>query len=71
MSEWISIKDALPPEGVEVLTVELRLDGTWSYLVDYVFDYQDGLELPLLWARRREEDWDRVTHWKLLESPHE
>jgi hypothetical protein len=63
--EWISVKDRLPDEGVQVLTVDTTNPKYPEYRLDYivVFDLPDQ---PYIWARRLEEEMDKVSHWMLL-----
>jgi len=64
---WISVKDRLPEENMEVLTYSEK-----EYLVDYII-YADNVVKSYIWAR---ELWDdnstNVTHWmKLPKKPEE
>lgn len=61
MSEWISVKDRLPDEGEEVLTLAFDEHlGSFSMLVQvYDWDYEN-------WDDGND---DFITHWMPLPPP--
>lgn len=71
--EWISVEDRLPEEGVEVLTIEdvhaLTTDNSHIEYKEYRLDFIAKFENEVIWARRLENEYDRVTHWMPLPEP--
>ena len=65
MNEWVSVKDKVPEEGVEVLVYSLKYEG--KYLIDYRIDFVE----TAIWARTALNDQaqNNVTHWMLLPEP--
>lgn len=68
MTEWISVKDRLPEEGVKVLTYDPVLQ---QMTVDHILIYPEDEEEPYLWSHRLISDWNRITHWTELPEPPE
>lgn len=60
MSEWVSVKDALPIEGIQVLTF------CPNEYVHVLIDYRTHVNDDYFWACRLEKEQIRVTHWMFL-----
>jgi len=67
--EWISVKDRLPEEGKEVLSINVN-DIYPEYRIDYTVEF-DNIDQPYIWARRLLREMDKVTHWMPLPKPPE
>lgn len=63
--EWISVKDRLPEEGVQVLTYEPK-DGM---IVDYIVKFDADSEEPYVWARRVSKHCNKNIYWIDLPKP--
>jgi hypothetical protein len=59
--DWISVEDRLPQEGDLVLT--FHSSGQWS---EYKLDYMVELVQGKMWAKTKEEEWHRISHWMPL-----
>lgn len=59
MSEWISVNEKLPEEGVKVLSF-----GNGKILVDYLVICNEPF-----WAYRKIREKMEVTHWMPLPIP--
>lgn len=69
-SEWISVKDRLPEDGVEVLACKgalVALDGGFASRYVAWLDYDTN---PPQWIISGEPT-DEITHWQPLPAPPE
>jgi hypothetical protein len=65
MSEWISIKERIPPEGTRVLTYDSK---NKEQRVDYIIHFPE-YKTPYIWACRIDSDYNKVDFWMLLPEP--
>jgi hypothetical protein len=70
MTEWFNVVDKLPEEDTFVLTYDSKLK---EYRVDKVIliDGSYHEPEPYIWHGRLVSDWNSVSHWCELPSPHE
>ncbi len=61
MSEWISVKDKLPDEGIKVLSYQSFSE---EIRVDYIICVPDPI-----WACVLDREQNNVSHWMPLPSP--
>ena len=62
MTDWISVKDRLPEEGVSVLSYDAELK---EMRVDHIM-ISPRDEEPYVWVHMLVTDWGNVTHWMPL-----
>ena len=60
--EWIEANKKLPPEGLRVLSINMKSMHP-EYRIDYLVYIDD---VPYIWACRLHDDTDNVTHWMPL-----
>lgn len=63
---WISVKDRLPEEGVEVLTFWEGLNC--KYNLDYIVLFSEAPN-GYVWACTLYDECNKVTHWMPLPPP--
>lgn len=63
--EWISVKDRLPEEGVQVLTIDASIKEYHEYRLDYIVCCPN----ETFWARRLVRENHKVTHWMPVQLP--
>ena len=67
MSKWIRVQDAVPEEGVCVLTYNSK-DSIYS--VDYIIEFEMIHEAGFIWANCLMAHGLDITHWMPLpEAP--
>ena len=66
---WISVKDKLPDEGVQVLTINNPTQQHPEYKLDYIVKFYKAYPELYIWARRLCNEYEEVTHWMPLPEP--
>lgn len=66
MSDWISVSDALPDVGIDVLCKFMRGHSGYGYLVAGRFEGYDDCGDGIGWASCETEDQvkQEITHWQ-------
>lgn len=68
MSEWINVKDKLPPFNTDVLTIDFN--SKWPDICVAVRNDQSMIEEPDYWSCYYGQR-ENVTHWMPLPEPPE
>lgn len=66
--KWISVKEALPEEGLRVLTFCKDSRYIKDYKIDYIIEFKHNPS-GFIWACTLDDEMDKVSHWMLLPLP--
>jgi hypothetical protein len=64
--KWNKVSEALPPEGVQVLTLNLTNPNFPEFNLDYLVSFHENHDPAWIWACILQDDYAKVTHWMPL-----